>query len=83
MNRFVRYALIAAGIGVGTFLGYRVATDDAVRARLRLDVRDVVSASRKKVSQVSEDVVLKTAQLTKNPQVNQDWVENQWDALGL
>ena len=31
---------------------------------------------------MSEDVALRTAQMTKNPKINQEWVENQWDALG-
>ena len=38
--------------------------------------------SKKKVDSVTEDVALKTAQMTKNPKVNQDWVSNQWDMIG-
>lgn len=32
---------------------------------------------------MSEDVAIRTAKLTKNPKVNQDFVEKQWEAIGL
>ncbi len=31
---------------------------------------------------MSEDVALRTAQMTKNPKINQDWVANQWESVG-
>ena len=37
--------------------------------------------SKKKVDSVTEEVALKTAQMTQNPQVNQDWVSNQWEMI--
>ena len=45
-------------------------------------VTDIFSTSKKKVDEMSEEVALRTARLTKNPQVNQDWVERQWESIG-
>ena len=31
---------------------------------------------------MTEDVAVRTAQMTKNPKINQEWVQNQWEMLG-
>ena len=30
---------------------------------------------------MTEDVAVRTAQMTKNPKINQDWVKNQWESI--
>lgn len=34
------------------------------------------------MSSMTEDVALRTAQMTKNPQINRDWVAHQWEQVG-
>lgn len=77
--------LIALGVTIvaGAFVGYKVATDEEIRGKLTQGAKSAFGSSKKKIDEMSEDVALRTAQLTKNPQVNQDWVSHQWDNLGL
>lgn len=78
------FGLIALGatIAAGAFAGYKVATDDELRQKLLRGAQDVFETSKKAVTEMSEDVTLKTAKMTKNPKINQDWVENQWESIG-
>ena len=32
---------------------------------------------------MTEDVAMRTAQVTKNPKINQDWVNHQWENVGF
>ena len=32
---------------------------------------------------MTEDVAMRTAQVTKNPKINQDWVNRQWENVGF
>ena len=34
---------------------------------------------KKKMDVMTEDVAMRTAQVTKNPKINQDWVNHQWE----
>lgn len=76
--------LIAAGaaVVVGSVVGYMVATNPELRARLGRGARDAYETSKKKIVTMSEDVALRTAQVTKNPKINQDWVAHQWESVG-
>lgn len=69
-------------VAAGAFIGYKVATDEEFRGRLTRGAKDMYQTSKKKVGDMTEDVALRTAQLTKNPKINQEWVENQWETLG-
>lgn len=71
---------LAAAAGV--FIGYKAATDPEFRGRLTRGARDVYQTSKKKVGDMTEDVAVRTAQMTKNPKINQEWVQNQWEMLG-
>lgn len=31
---------------------------------------------------MTEDVAVRTAKMTKNPKINQEWVSNQWESIG-
>lgn len=76
--------IIIAGVAVaaGSFLGYKVATNDELRGKIIRNAQDVLKLT-KKIDTMSEDVAIRTAKLTKNPKVNQDYVEKQWEAIGL
>lgn len=82
MKKIGVLAAVAATVAAGALFGYKVATDEVFRGRLTRGAKDVVDASKKKVNVVTEDVALKTAQMTKNPKVNQEWVNNQWESIG-
>lgn len=47
-----------------------------------MSVKDAYDTSKKKVDTMTEDVALQTARVTKNPKINQDFVEKQWENLG-
>lgn len=83
MNRVVTILAAITGIAVGGFASYKIATDKELRTKLIRGAKDAFETSKKKVNTMSEDVAIRTAQLTKNPKVNQEWVSNQWDSLGL
>lgn len=80
MRKWIGFAVVGIAIAAGSFFGYKVATDEELRGRLTRSAKDALSTSKKKVDEMSEEVALRKAQLTKNPQVNQEWVEHQWDA---
>lgn len=84
----VKNKLIAALTFTSVFLtagvaGYVVATNEELRGRLLRGAKDIVDTSKKKMGGMTEDVALRTAQLTKNPKINQDWVESQWENAGV
>lgn len=85
MNTVQKVAsLVATGIGIaaGAYLGYKILSDSDRRDRIVRSVADVFETSRKKAKVMSEDIALRTAQMTKNPKVNQDWVAQQWESVG-
>lgn len=74
---------LAATVAVGAFAGFKVATDDGLRGRLLRGAQDIVDTSKKKMDVMTEDVAMRTAQVTKNPKINQDWVNHQWENVGF
>lgn len=72
----------AAAITAGVFAGYKIATDSELRGRISRGAHDMYKTSKRKVSDMTEDVAVRTAQMTKNPKINQEWVSNQWDSIG-
>ena len=82
MKKVLGYLGLGAIVVAGTFFGYKIASDQEFRGRLTRGARDMYKESKKKVDSVTEDVALKTAQMTKNPKFNQYWVSNQWDMIG-
>lgn len=73
---FVASALASTAVAIGYMLTHpeAVKTVDAACKKL-------VRKSKENFQDVSEDVALKTARVTNNPDINKDWVENQWNAL--
>lgn len=81
-NKVLAAIALATTVAAGVFAGYNLATDDELRGRLLRGARDIVDTSKKKMDVMTEDVAMRTAQVTKNPKINQDWVNHQWEIVG-
>lgn len=81
-NKFLAVVALATTVVAGAFAGYKLATDDELRGRLLRGAQDIVDTSKKKMDVMNEDVAMRTAQVTKNPKINQGWVSNQWENVG-
>ena len=82
-NKVLTVLALAATVAVVAFAGYKVATNDELRGRLLRGARDIVDTSKKKMDVMTEDVAMRTAQVTKNPKINQEWVNHQWENVGF
>lgn len=82
-NKVLTAIAMAATVTVGAFVGYKVVTDEELRGRLLRGAQDIVDISKKKMDVMTEDVAMRTAQVTKNPKINQDWVNRQWENVGF
>ena len=82
-NKVLTAIAMAATVAVGAFVGYKVVTDEELRGRLLRGAQDIVDTSKKKMDVMTEDIAMRTAQVTKNPKVNQDWVNRQWENVGF
>lgn len=81
-NKILAAIASATTVAAGAFVGYKLATDDELRGRLLRGAQDIVDTSKKKMDVMTEDVAMRTAQVTKNPKINQDWVNHQWESVG-
>lgn len=81
-NKVLTAIALATTVAAGVFAGYKLATDDELRGRLLRRAQDIVDTSKKKMDVMTEDVAMRTAQVTKNPKINQDWVNHQWENVG-
>ena len=81
-NKVLTAIALATTVAAGVFAGYKLATDDELRGRLLRGAQDIVDTSKKKMDVMTEDVAMRTAQVTKNPKINQDWVKHQWEKVG-
>lgn len=82
-NKVLTAIAVAATVAVGAFVGYKVVTDEELRGRLLRGAQDIVDTSKKKMDVMTEDVAMRTAQVTKNPKISQDWVNRQWENVGF
>lgn len=81
-NKFLTVIALVTTVAAGAFAGYKIATDKELRARLFRGAQDIVDTSKKKMDVMTGDVAMRTAQVTKNPKINQDWVNHQWENVG-
>mgnify|MGYP003180275031 FL=1 len=81
-NNIIAASISLVAIAAGAFVGYKLATDAELRGRLTRGARDVYQTSKKRVGDMTEDVAVRTAKMTKNPKINQEWVSNQWESIG-
>lgn len=82
-NKILAAVALAATVAAGAFAGYMIATDEELRGRLLRGAQDIVDTSKKKMDVMTEDVAMRTAQVTKNPKINQEWVIHQWENAGF
>lgn len=82
-NKVLTALALAATVAVGAVAGFKLVTDDELRGRLLRGAQDIVDTSKKKMDVMTEDVAMRTAQVTKNPKINQDWVNHQWENVGF
>ena len=73
-NKILTAIALATTVAAGAFAGYKIATDADLRGRLLRGAQDIVDTSKKKMDVMTEDVAMRTAQVTKNPKINQGWV---------
>lgn len=81
-NKVLAVVALATIVVAGAFAGYKLASNDELRGRLLRGAQDIVDTSKKKMDVMTEDVAMRTAQVTKNPKINQDWVNHQWENVG-
>lgn len=81
-NKVLAVVALVTTVAAGAFAGYKIAIDDELRGRLLRGAQDIVDTSKKKMDVMTEDVAMRTAQVTKNPKINQDWVNHQWENVG-
>ena len=81
-NKVLAIVALATTVVTGAFAGYKLATDDELRGRLLRGAQDIVDTSKKKMDVMTEDVAMRTAQVTKNPKIKQEWVNHQWENVG-
>ena len=81
-NKVLAVVALATTVVAGAFAGHKLATDEQFRGRLLRGAQDIVDTSKKKMYVMTEDVAMRTAQVTKNPKINQDWVNHQWENVG-
>ena len=81
-NRIIGAVIGVAAVAAGGLGGYTLAPDSELRGRITRGAQDMYKTSKKKVSDMTEDVAVRTAQMTKNPKINQEWVSNQWSNIG-
>lgn len=83
MKRYIVLgAIAAAAVAMGSYVGYRVATDSDFRNKIADSFDAFRKTSQSKVSGMSEEVAARTAQVTRNPHVNQEWIAQQWESVG-
>ena len=81
-KKFVVAGCVGAGVALGAAVGYKIATDAVLRSRLCSLTHNILKHSKDRVSEMSEEVALHTAQVTRNPKFTQDWVASQWESIG-
>lgn len=83
MKRNIAIAVVSAvAVAAGSFLGYKLAVDSELRGRLLRGAKDAAHTSKQKMDEMTEEIAVKTAKMTKNPKINQDWVSKQWEQIG-
>lgn len=82
-NKILAVTVFGVTAAAAAVVGYKLASDKQLRGRIGMSVKDIFHISKKRVEEMTEEVAVKTAKMTKNPKINQDWVERQWEQLGL
>jgi len=82
MNRDQKLALAVFSVSALVSAGILVALNkDEIHERITEIKSDLLAGSRSRMDGMTEEVAMKTAKLTHNPKINQEWVERQWDMI--
>ena len=84
-NTFKKIASVTVFSGAAiaaAFFAYRVVTDEDLQASLRSHFHSAIDSTINKTAMMSEEAAAKTAEVTKNPEINKNWVANQWEQVG-
>lgn len=81
MKKLFGFAAVVGAVALGAVVGYKIATDEDLRTHMKQNAQDIFHASKQRMDEMTEEVALKTAKMTKNPKINQDWVEKQWEGI--
>lgn len=82
MKKSYRMILTACTVAVGFAAGVYVVSKTELGVSIKGKLDQLNPVSRDTMDMVSEEVALRTAKATRNPQINQSWVEKQWDQVG-
>lgn len=70
----------ASAVIVGCLIGYHlVKSGKAIRVQQK--IKSLMMSSKDSFELMSEEVILKKAQLSGDPSINQEWVEKQWESI--
>lgn len=72
---------IGVVIGLGAMVVVQVLSNEDFQEALKSTIKLVERKTKEGVESMNEDAMLQKARLTKDPGVNQKWVEDQWDAV--
>lgn len=82
MKKSYRMILTACTVAVGFAAGEYVVSKTELGVLIKGKLDRLNPVSRDAMDMVSEEVALRTAKVTRNPQINQSWVEKQWEQVG-
>ena len=82
MKKATRALLVLGSVALGAVAGYVVIARTDLGDELRDRFVKATEASRQKVEEMTVEVAIKTAKVTNNPKITQDWGARQWDNLG-
>ena len=73
---------LLSGVAVGSaVIAYRIVSDKKLMESLASHFRSAVDSTINKTAMMSEDAAARTAEVTKNPDINKKWFANQWDQV--
>lgn len=82
MNKTSLFIGVTTAIAVTGVTAYVLIKNKDLREKAQDFISRVMQTSIDSVNEMTEEAALKTARATKNPKINQTWVENQWKMAG-
>lgn len=82
MKRSYQIALTVSSVIIGAGLGLYVMGRTELGTVIKGKLGQFNPVSRDAIHAMNEEVVMRTAQATNNPRINQAWVEKQWESVG-
>lgn len=82
MKRSHHFLIAAAAAVAGATVGKYVVNKTELGPVLKGKLELLNPVSRDAIQTMSEEVAMRTAKATRNPKINQSWVEKQWEEVG-